>query len=483
MFCAVIRTFRYLSNPEKTVKKSFALQATASLLLIVLTILFASCKQKVPTPEPAETAAAPVSDVKHPGWAYNLGIYEVNVRQYTPEGTFAAFQEHLPRLRELGVGIVWLMPIHPIGEKNRKGTLGSYYSVRDYLAVNPEFGTKEDFRQLVDAIHEQGMFVIIDWVANHCAWDNPLVEEHPDWFTRDSTGSMIPPVPDWSDVVDFNYDNPDLRRYMTDALLYWVREFNIDGYRCDVAGMLPMDFWNAARPELEKIKPVFMLAEWDTPDCHEKAFDMTYAWDLMHTMNGIAAGERPVADLDSFFTRDSLRYPPDGCRMLFITNHDENSWNGTAFERLGEGAEAFAVLTATARGMPLIYSGQEAGLDKRLEFFERDPIEWKKHRMGARYAMLLQLKKENRALWNGIRGGAMVRVPTTNDAAVYSFIREKDDDKVLVVLNLTGHEHSVVLRDKSVQGRYTDLFANRLVSLKENARLNLKPWEYRVYVK
>lgn len=314
------------------------------------------------------------AQLKTPDWAQNATIYEVNVRQYTPEGTFAAFQKHLPRLKELGVDILWLMPINPIGEKNRKGTLGSYYSVKDYKDINPEFGNKNDFKNLVDEIHKLGMYVIVDWGANHTAWDHNWVINHPEYYTKDSLGNFVPPVADWADVVDLNYDNTDLRKEMIDALCYWIKDFNIDGYRCDVAGMIPTEFWNNAREELDKIKPVFMLAEWETPDLHEKAFEMTYAWEIHKLLNSIYKGEKSPEDLKDLIVNDKRKFQDYAYRMLFTSNHDENTWNGTEFERLGEAAEMFAALTYVIPGMPLIYNGQEAGFNKRLEFFEKDEI-------------------------------------------------------------------------------------------------------------
>ena len=232
------------------------------------------------------------SSVTHPEWSRNSVIYEVNLRQYTPEGTFKAFEQHLPRLKELGVDILWLMPINPIGITNRKGILGSCYSIKDYLAVNPDFGTMDDFKNLVNRAHSLGMKVIIDWVANHSSWDNNLITEHPEWYTHDSTGKIISPNADWTDVADLDYSQPGIREYMKDAMIFWIKETDIDGFRCDMAGMVPVDFWNNAVPVIKKVKPVFMIAEWDTPEMHDTAFDMTYGWELFHLMNSIARGEK-----------------------------------------------------------------------------------------------------------------------------------------------------------------------------------------------
>ncbi len=456
------------------------------LFLSVLVFLFitTACDQKsTDTISEESTLTSGVSMVKHPEWSYNLSIYEVNLRQYSPAGTFAGFEKHLPRLKELGVGIIWIMPIHPIGEKNRKGSMGSYYSVKDYLAVNPEHGTFDEFKLLVKKIHEMDMYVILDWVANHTAWDNAMATEHPDWFTKDENGNFAPPVPDWSDVIDLNYDNPDLREYMLEALKFWVAEANIDGYRCDFAGGVPTDFWNKVREELDKIKPVFMLAEWEIPEHHEKAFDMSYGWEMNGLINSIAKGEKTVADIDAYLAEEVKSYPRDAYRMYFTTNHDENSWNGTVFERLGDGVEAFAVLTATLYGMPLIYSGQEAGLIKRLAFFEKDAIEWKAHKFTELYSTLLNLKRTNKALWNGERGGALTRVHTSNDQAVFSFVREKDDDKVFVIINFSDGEQNIAFQGVLFPGDYTNVFTGTKISFSEGMSLKLKPWEYRVFVK
>jgi len=428
-----------------------------------------------------EIEARPVSQVVHPEWSRDLAIYEVNVRQFSPEGTFQGLTAHLDRLKEMGVGILWLMPVHPIGQENRKGTLGSYYSVRDYYGINPEFGTPEEFRALVDRIHEMGLYVIIDWVANHSAWDNPLTTRYPDWYMRDSQGQFFPPVPDWSDVIDLNYNSPGLRDYMAGAMAYWVREMDIDGFRCDVAAMVPMDFWDRVRRELEQIKPVFMLAEAEGPEYHHRAFDMTYAWGLHHLLNEIAAGVRTAGDLGRYLEAERQRYPAGAFRMNFTSNHDENSWNGTVFERLGESAEVMAVLTAVLEGMPLIYSGQEAGLDHRLEFFEKDLIEWRDHPFAELYTTLLHLKREHRALWNGEWGGRIERVATSDDEAVFAFLRRRGDDRILAVFNLTADPRTIYLSEGECAGAYREVFTSQEIDLREGTSLILRPWGYGLY--
>lgn len=416
-----------------------------------------------------------------PDWAKNSTIYEVNIRQFSKEGTFKSFQQHLPRLKELGVDILWLMPINPIGKLNRKGTLGSYYSVKDYVDINPEFGTKEDFKTLVDEIHNHGMHVIIDWVANHTAWDNKWVKTNPEFYTKDSSGNFVPPVPDWSDVIDLNYDNKELWKEMISALKYWVSEFDIDGYRCDVAGMVPIEFWNEVRTELDKIKPVFMLAEWDTPEMHKFAFDMTYDWDLHKIFNGVYAKERNSSDIIKHILNDQKKYPDYAYRMQFTSNHDENSWNGTEYERLGKAAEVFAVLTYVIPGMPLIYNGQEIGFNKRLEFFEKDSIIWKENKFEKLYKNLNELKEKNKALWAGIESGSIDFINNNNDILIIR--RSKENKEVIGFFNLTEKEIEANIRLEKASGVYISFNNDQQIELNGNFQLKLKPWSYIIFYK
>lgn len=416
-----------------------------------------------------------------PDWAKNSTIYEVNIRQFSKEGTFKSFQQHLPRLKELGVDILWLMPINPIGKLNRKGTLGSYYSVKDYVDVNPEFGTKEDFKTLVDEIHNHGMHVIIDWVANHTAWDNKWVKTNPEFYTKDSSGNFVPPVPDWSDVIDLNYDNKELWKEMISALKYWVSEVDIDGYRCDVAGMVPIEFWNEVRTELDKIKPVFMLAEWDTPEMHKFAFDMTYDWDLHKIFNGVYAKERNSSDIIKHILNDQKKYPDYAYRMQFTSNHDENSWNGTEYERLGKAAEVFAVLTYAIPGMPLIYNGQEIGFNKRLEFFEKDSIIWKENKFEKLYKNLNELKERNNALWAGIESGSIDFINNNNDILIIR--RSKENKEVIGFFNLTEKETEANIRLEKASGVYISFNNDQQIELNGNFQLKLKPWSYIIFYK
>ncbi len=431
----------------------------------------------------ADSITTRKADSFHPEWSKNLSIYEVNIRQYTPEGTFKAFQKYLPNIKALGTEIIWLMPIHPIGEKNRKGELGSYYAVKDYTAVNPEFGTMEDFKELIKAAHAIGMYVIIDWVPNHTAWDHDWATEHPEWYVKDDKGEFTPPLgTDWTDVIQLDYQNRALRSAMTKALAFWVREADIDGYRCDVAGKVPTEYWNTVRPALDKIKPVFMLAEWEATDLHEEAFDMTYAWSLYDLMHRVAEGKSNADSLRNYFEKDLEAYPDDAYRMLFVDNHDKNSWEGTMF-KFGKGLETFITLTCVAKGMPLIYTGQEIGLDRSLKFFEKDLITWQEelHPVGKLYQKLLTFKKENEVLWNGNFGGTMSFVENSQTKQVLSFVREKDDKKVLAIFNFSDKDQKISLTTEDAFGEYKDLFAeDAAVRIDAKTSQELKPWAYKV---
>lgn len=418
----------------------------------------------------------------HPEWSKNANIYEVNIRQFTKEGTFKAFEKHIDRLKNMGVNILWLMPINPIGVKNRKGKLGSYYSISNYTAVNPEFGTLDDFRNLVNTAHSLGMHVIIDWVANHSAWDNLWAKDHPDWYKQDSVGKFIAPF-DWTDVIALNYKNKELRKAMINAMQFWLKECNIDGFRCDVAEMVPLDFWNEARTELDKTKAVFMLAEAEVPVQHKKAFDMSYAWELHHIMNKIAKGKSGVHDIDKYLLKQDTLFKPDDYRMIFIDNHDENSWNGTIEKRMGVASPAFAVLTATLPGMILLYNGQEAGLNKSLAFFEKDEINWGNIPLEAFYTSLLKLKTTNQALWNGNYGGKYNKMLTDKTNTIFAFSRSKDKNTVIVIANLSNKPLETVVDFKGNEGNYTEWFTSEKTSLKGKITLKLNAWDYKVYVK
>jgi len=422
------------------------------------------------------------NEITHPAWSRNQTVYELNIRQFTKAGTFKAIEPRLKQLKDMGVGIIWLMPINPIGKKNRKEPLGSYYSVQNYLKVNPNYGTLSDFKHLVASIHKMGMHVIIDWVANHTSWDNVLTKTHPEWYKHDKKGNFVSPVKDWTDVIALNYKKTGLRHYMINAMKYWVQITNIDGFRCDVAGMVPIDFWVEARKQLDQVKPVFMLAEAESPKMH-KAFDMTYSWNLYHLFNDIAKGKKKATAIDSVLDNEQAAYPSDAYRMRFTSNHDENSWNGTVFERLGKGAKAFAVLTFTVKGVPLVYDGQEAGMHKRLKFFQKDPINWNNNKGHYRkfYSRLIHLKNSNKALLSGDKGGKMIPLTNSKPQYVYSFVRHKDGQKVFVITNLSGDTQNITLRSKELSGTYYDLFNGKKATFSNNQRMTLKPWDYKVF--
>ncbi len=408
----------------------------------------------------------------------NSVIYELNIRQYSKSGKIEDVTNDLQRLKNLGVDIIWLMPINPIGEVNRKGTLGSYYSVKDYKAFNHEFGTIDDFKNFVKKSHELGMKVIIDWVANHTAWDNPWAKENPDFYTKDSNGNFIPPVPDWHDVIDLNYDNKNLWQAMIDAMAFWIKEANIDGFRCDVAGMVPTEFWIEAVKELNKIKPIFMLAEWETVEIH-RAFNMTYCWDVHHKFNDIAQKKSTFFSLDTLIKKQLKEYPNHAFRMNFITNHDENSWNGTEYERLGsiDAVKAFSVLYYTIPGMPLIYNGQEAALNKRLNFFEKDPIDWNNYPLQDFYSKLNYLKHTNSALANGKFKGEYISYHLNPNVA--TFQRQDKNNSIFIIINLSNEDQNIKL-DKPVKGK--EFFTSNMINYSKNYIISLKPYEYMIII-
>ena len=418
----------------------------------------------------------------HPDWAKNASIYEVNVRQYTQEGTFKAFEKTLPRLKEMGVDILWIMPIYPIGELNRKGTLGSYYAVKDYQKVNPEFGTMDDFKTLVAKAHSMGFKVILDWVANHSAPDNYLTKEHPDWYTHDSTGKIIPPVPDWNDVADFNYDKKGLWNYQIESMKFWIKNADVDGFRCDVAMMVPSEFWKEVRTELDKTKKVFMLAEAEGPEFNRNGFDMTYGWELLNLMNKTAKGEKGADDIAQCLKKTDSLYSRNDYHMYFTSNHDENSWNGSEYERMGDAVKCFDVLCFTLPGMPLIYSGQESAISNRLRFFDKDTIAWQNYPLQKFYKTLLAIKKNNPELWNGTAGGDLQLLKTTNKN-VLAFARTKGDKQLLVVLNLSNKTQTAQVKSSGFSGKYREAFTSAISTLNGFYSGFLKSWDYSILVK
>jgi 1,4-alpha-glucan branching enzyme len=419
---------------------------------------------------------------RYPEWAKNAVIYEVNVRQHTLEGTFKALEKDLPRLKELGVDILWLMPVYPIGVKERKGKLGSYYSIKDFKGINPEFGKESDFQSFVTKAHSMGFKVILDWVTNHTAWDNSWVSKHPDWYKKDASGKFVSPY-DWTDVVALDYNNQQMRLAMIDAMNYWVEKFDIDGFRCDMAGLVPLDFWEQARPALQQKKTLFMLAE-DEENIAlvKKAFDMNYDWKMHHLMSKVAKGGQAADTLLKLQRSLSQGFPEDAIKMNFTTSHDENSWNGTVREKYGEGYKACAVLTYVLPGMPMIYSGQEAGLNKRLKFFEKDTIDWSDKALLPFYQALNKLKHDNAALWNPPFGGTMTVLENSSPHNIITFSREVEGNKVFVMVNLGAQPVKFSMKGYKGSMKFKDVITGEPVEIKPASPVSLGPWEYRLGV-
>ncbi|MDP4214033.1 MAG: alpha-amylase family glycosyl hydrolase [Bacteroidota bacterium] len=415
----------------------------------------------------------------HPAWIMQGNIYEVNTRQYTPEGTLNAFARNLDRLKAMGVQTLWFMPLNPISKTDRKGTLGSYYAVSDYTALNPEYGVMADWIKLVKTIHGKGMKVIIDWVPNHTGADNHWLREHPDFFVKDSTGQAAIAV-DWADTRQLDYKNPEMQDSMIAAMEYWIEKSDIDGFRCDVAWNVPAAFWSRCIPELKKKKRnIFMLAEGDKTYLPPSGFDAIYPWNMFAMMKKVAAGERPAFGLDSVYHDIDSLYPPNAIEMYFTSNHDENSWNKADFG-VFPGAEhaPFAVFTQTmAKGVPLIYGGQEEPVLRALPFFEKDTIRFEHYARAAFYKTLLSLRKRDIALSPDAR---FKKIHAGDDAAVYAYTREKAGRKVLVILNLSNQEQNISVKEKSLWGNPLNVFMHSKEPLGSRP-WKMEPWGYAVY--
>lgn len=372
-------------------------------------------------------------------------IYEVNIRQYTPEGTFDAFLPHLDRLADLGVGMLWFMPIHPISVTNRKGTLGSYYAIADFDGVNPEFGDEASFKRVIAAAHERGMKAIIDWVPNHSGCDHPWTVAHPERYQvrpeEQAEGLFAYGADDWTDTYRLDYTNPETADAMLASMMRWIREFDLDGFRCDVAAMVIREFWERAIPALRAEKDIFMLAEAEEKWMHDVGFDATYAWPLGHTVLAVAEGKKKPEAIRAQVLEDET-IVGTGHRMHFTTNHDWNTWEGVAIDRLGGAHDAAVVLSFTLPGMPLIYSGQESGLDQAIEFFEKDPITWREHEHGELFLTLAHLKRAEPALHHGPEGGSMHMIDV-GDEHVIAFERVKGESRVTVLANMSANPVSV----------------------------------------
>lgn len=424
----------------------------------------------------------------------NAVIYEANIRQYSPEGTFNAFTKDIPKLKKIGVKVIWLMPVHEVGMKNRKAHgnvsieqipenekakyFGSHYSVKDYRSVTPNYGTKKDFDKLVQTAHKNGMFVILDWVANHTAWDHPWMTNHPEYYTKDKNGNFVSPF-DWTDVADLNYDNPEMRKAMLEDMKYWITNHNIDGFRCDVAMEVPRDFWDNTSVELNKVKPIFMLMEAEQPDLMQDAFDAQYGWTVHHIFNKIYKGENTVKDFDAYIQKVLTSNEADDIYMNFTSNHDENSWNGTEYERLNDAVETFAALTFIMPGLPLIYNGQEYDLNRRLKFFEKDQFAHTPGKMMRVYQKLGKLKTENPALNGGKKAASYQRIGTSSDDKILAFQRENKGKKVIYLGNLSKNAQEFTV---NLDGKYLDYTSGKEIILTKDKKITFNPWEYKILI-
>ena len=417
-------------------------------------------------------------------WADTISIYEVNIRQYTPEGTFKAFQKHLPRLKEMGVEVLWLMPITSISEKLRKGNLCSYYACSSYTKINTEFGKEQDLIDLIANVHQLGMKVIIDWVANHTGRQHEWMQGHPEWFTRDEQGNFTERN-GWEDVVDLNYNNNEMRAALIGAMQYWVRDFKIDGFRCDMAHLVPLDFWVSARTACETIKHLFWLAECEVAEYH-KVFDLSYAWDWMHASEKVAQGQSTINDIYNVLN-SYHQYPAGAMKLFFTSNHDENSWNGTETEKFGVAAKPWAVFTFTWKGIPLIYSGQELPNQKRLAFFDKDCIEWtpspKLHEF---YKILISLRKSHAC----ITQGSTYNLPTQGEKTMAYLRYDALTDPltpfkevILVALNLGDQVQKIKFDHELLVGEYKNIFSGLSFTFNKEVAIELMPGDYFVYVK
>ena len=424
----------------------------------------------------------------HTKWAYDATIYELNTRQATEEGTFAAAEALLPEITDSGVDIIWIMPIQKIGVLERKGTLGSYYAITDYCQFNPEFGTRADFEHFLATAHELGLKVILDWVANHTAPDSEWTKNE-GWHYRDSLGNLMVQY-DWTDISKLNYDNQDMRAAMKQAMHWWMDTIGIDGFRCDVAGEVPTDFWNDVMAEIRVKHPdMFTLAE-DEAEAHdltESAFDMYYGWELHHLMNGVAQGKKTVEDLWGYFAKVDTTIRKEAIRMNFTSNHDENSWNGTEFERMGDATDLFAAFTYVVPGMPMIYTGQMSGNHHRLEFFEKDVIDRVENApQKALYKGLNDLRAANRALWSNEKGAEMVRLTADNDK-VFACVRTKScpkhgDNTVIAIMNMSAEPQTVTLDLTNLEGEYNCL-CGKSMTVEAKQSIELTPWKYIILTK
>ncbi|MGN6800391.1 MAG: alpha-amylase family glycosyl hydrolase [Ginsengibacter sp.] len=415
----------------------------------------------------------------HPGWSYSTNIYEVNIRQYTLEGTFSAFAKHLPRLKDMGVETLWFMPVLPISEEGRLGPLGSYYAANNYREINPEFGTVEDFKALIAEAHQMGFKVLMDFVANHAGNDIGWIQQHPEYFVKDENGSFVHPH-GWSDVSQLNYSIPEVWKAMTKVLKYWVKEYDVDGFRCDMAHLVPLEFWKYAKKKVSKLKDdLFWLGECQVPEYHE-VFDATYTWKWMHASENFCHGQMNLQSLLTVLYRSVTEFPCNAMRVYFTSNHDENSWNGTEYEKYGDAAKLMAVFSCTWDGVPLIYSGQELPNKKRLKFFEKDQIDWTgKFELHDFYKTLLTLKPSNKALRAGDPKVLTQIISLPGDDKVFAYLRKYQEQEVFVILNFSGE--GLNFEVKNVKGLFRNLYWNDDIDFEQKSLVWLHPWDYLVF--
>jgi alpha-amylase len=419
----------------------------------------------------------------HPvSWSCDSNIYEVNIRQYTREGSFRAFADHLPRLRDMGIEILWFMPVTPISKKGRLGTLGSYYACSDYMTTNPEFGSVKDFQWLVGQAHELGFKVIIDWVANHTGLDHKWTKQHPEFYRKNIEGHFFD-AHGWKDVIDLNYDLPELRTAMIRAMQFWIKTCRIDGFRCDMAHLVPLEFWREARTTLDRIKPLFWLAECEDIAYHE-VFDASYTWKWLHDMEAFWKKEHDMSGLVQTLYYYRHQFPHTALRVFFTSNHDENSHNGTEYERIGDAVIPFAVFCCLYDGLPLIYSGQEIPNNKRLRFFDKDELDWNKPcRLSDLYKTLLHLRKSNPALKGGILQRRAIILSNTSSDSIFSFTRRHEQHEVLVILNFSSETRSVIITGQTISGSYKNVFNPADMDFISGQPVRLGAWEYLVFTK
>src|SRR5688572_9436934 len=443
-------------------------------LPLLLSALIFSCKEK----DTSKTVVKELQADQNTEWIKQGNIYEVNVRQYTPEGTFNAFAKHLERLKEMGVQTLWFMPAHPISKTERKGTLGSYYAVANYREVNPEFGTMQDWKNLVNAAHEKGFKVSIDWVPNHTGADHPWLETHTNFYMKDSTGKPTWKF-DWTDIRVLDFKNKEMQDSMTASMKFWVAETDIDGFRCDHTEKYQSEFWKHTITELNKVKKVFMLAEGQGSWIFDAGFDMDYGWELFHTTVAIATRKKNALSIDSVLMKLDSSYSKNALQMYFTSNHDENSWNKADYGTMPGAIHApFAVLSQTLyRGVPLIYSGQEEPVLRALSFFEKDSISFNKLSRAGFYKTLLTLRKNNQAL---NPDASFKKINAGDPKAVYAYVREKDGKKVFVILNLSNGQQTIQVKDKDLHGDLHNVFMGTNESLSDK-EWKIEPWGYVVY--